>query len=84
MMPVVDGGLLPTAPEEAVAFGSASGVPLLIGTTRDESAFFTVGKPGPQLAGRRRLATVDGSPDPGAGAARRADRLGAGGAIRSG
>jgi len=45
MMPVVDGGLLPTAPEEAVAFGSASRVPLLIGTTRDESAFFTVGNP---------------------------------------
>ena len=43
MMPVVDGGLLPVAPEAAVADGSASHVPLLIGTTRDESAFFTVG-----------------------------------------
>ncbi len=43
MMPVVDGGLLPVAPEEAVADGSASHIPLLIGTTRDESAFFTVG-----------------------------------------
>jgi para-nitrobenzyl esterase len=43
LMPVVDGGLLPTAPEEGVASGSALHVPLLIGTTRDESAFFTVG-----------------------------------------
>jgi para-nitrobenzyl esterase len=43
LMPVVDGGLLPVAPEVAVATGSASEVPLLIGTTRDESAFFTVG-----------------------------------------
>jgi para-nitrobenzyl esterase len=45
LMPVVDGGLLPVAPEVAVATGSASEVPLLIGTTRDESAFFTVGNP---------------------------------------
>jgi para-nitrobenzyl esterase len=41
--PVVDGGLLPGDPVAAVAGGSASGVPLLIGTTRDEWAFFTVG-----------------------------------------
>jgi len=45
LMPVVDGGLLATAPEVAVATGSASDIPLLIGTTRDESAFFTVGNP---------------------------------------
>jgi para-nitrobenzyl esterase len=45
MMPVVDGGLLPAAPEEAIAAGAASGIPLLIGTTRDETAFFTVGAP---------------------------------------
>jgi para-nitrobenzyl esterase len=44
-MPTVDGGLLPTAPETAIAAGAASGVPLLIGTTRDETAFFTVGAP---------------------------------------
>jgi para-nitrobenzyl esterase len=43
MMPVVDGGLLQRHPVDAVAAGSASGVPLLIGTNRDESAFFTVG-----------------------------------------
>ena len=45
MMPVVDGGLLPVAPDVAVATGSAADVPLLIGTTRDETAFFTVGDP---------------------------------------
>lgn len=45
MMPVVDGGLLPVAPEVAVAAGSAADVPLLIGTTRDEMSFFTLGDP---------------------------------------
>ncbi len=45
LMPVVDGGLLERSPEEEVAAGSASHVPLLIGTTRDESAFFAVGSP---------------------------------------
>ncbi len=45
LMPVVDGGLLTVAPEVAVATGSVADVPLLIGTTRDESAFFTVGNP---------------------------------------
>jgi para-nitrobenzyl esterase len=45
MMPVVDGGLLSMAPEMAMAAGSAADVPLLIGTTRDETAFFTVGDP---------------------------------------
>ena len=44
-MPVVDGGLLPPPPRRRWRFGSASCVPLLIGTTRDESAFFTVGDP---------------------------------------
>ncbi len=45
LMPVVDGGLLSAPPDVAVATGSVSEVPLLIGTTRDESAFFTVGNP---------------------------------------
>ena len=44
-MPVVDDGLLSSNPEDHVASGSASDVPLLIGTTRDESSFFTVGDP---------------------------------------
>ena len=43
LMPVVDGGLLPADPAHEVASGSSSRVPLLIGTTRDESSFFTVG-----------------------------------------
>jgi para-nitrobenzyl esterase len=43
MMPVVDGGLLRARPKEAVSSGSASKVPLLIGTNRDESSFFAVG-----------------------------------------
>ncbi len=45
LMPVVDGGLLARFPDEEVASGSAADVPLLIGTTRDESAFFVVGNP---------------------------------------
>jgi para-nitrobenzyl esterase len=43
MLPVIDGGLLPVAPQEAVANGSAAEVPLLLGTNRDESAFFAIG-----------------------------------------
>jgi para-nitrobenzyl esterase len=41
--PTVDGGLLTASPAVEVRSGSASQVPLLIGTTRDESAFFAVG-----------------------------------------
>jgi len=45
MTPVVDGGLLLEPPVTAVAGGSAADVPLLLGTTRDESAFFALGSP---------------------------------------
>ncbi len=45
LTPVVDGGLLPAVPVDAVAAGSASGVDLLVGTTRDEAAFFALGNP---------------------------------------
>ena len=45
MTPVIDGGMLTVPPAEAVAAGSASSIPLLIGTTRDESAFFALGSP---------------------------------------
>jgi para-nitrobenzyl esterase len=38
--PVLDGGLLPTAPQQAVAEGAAAGIPLLIGATRDEVRVF--------------------------------------------
>ncbi|MEI7858193.1 MAG: carboxylesterase family protein [Acidimicrobiales bacterium] len=43
--PVVDGRFLPVPPIVAVASGSSAQVPLLIGTTRDESAFFVLGSP---------------------------------------
>lgn len=45
LTPVVDGGLLPVTPLEAIAAGAAASVPLLIGTTRDEAAFFALGNP---------------------------------------
>ena len=45
VLPTVDGGLLEITPEEAVTAGSASDIPLLIGTNRDEAAFFAVGIP---------------------------------------
>ncbi len=45
MMPVVDGGLLPEHPMVAVASGACSHIPLLIGTNRDEFAFFVIGDP---------------------------------------
>jgi para-nitrobenzyl esterase len=44
-LPAVDGGLLSRAPETEVAEGASSGVPLLIGTNRDEAAFFAVALP---------------------------------------
>ncbi len=64
LMPVVDGGLLPVAPAEAVAAGSAAEVPLLIGTTRDEMAFFTVGDPGPERPRPRGTAPLDAAAHP--------------------
>ena len=44
-LPAVDGGLLTPAPEAAVADGASADVPLLIGTNRDEAAFFALGLP---------------------------------------
>jgi para-nitrobenzyl esterase len=41
-LPAVDGGLLRRPPEIEVAEGASSDVPLLIGTNRDEAAFFAV------------------------------------------
>ena len=40
--PVVDGEVLPDLPEACVAHGSAAGIPLLIGTTREEFRLFLV------------------------------------------
>ncbi len=44
-LPVVDGTFLTRDPLGAVAAGSASGVDLLIGTNRDELAFYALGDP---------------------------------------
>ena len=51
LLPVVDGVTLPAAPLEAVARGSASEVPLVVGTNKDELAFFSLVDPG--------MATID-------------------------
>ncbi|MEV4152406.1 carboxylesterase family protein [Nocardia salmonicida] len=40
--PVVDGDVLPAAPVEAIAAGSARGIPLLAGCTAEEFRLFTV------------------------------------------
>jgi para-nitrobenzyl esterase len=45
LTPVVDGVVLPAAPQDAIADGSASDVPLLIGTNRDEFKMFLVADP---------------------------------------
>ena len=45
LSPVVDGHYLPTHPFDPVAAPTASDVPLIIGTNRDESATFLAGDP---------------------------------------
>ncbi len=42
LFPVIDGRSLAGVPEELIADGAAAGVPLLIGTTRDEFRLFLV------------------------------------------
>ena len=42
LMPVVDGDLIPGVPLAGIAEGSAAGIPLLIGTTREEFRLFLV------------------------------------------
>ncbi|GAA2023281.1 carboxylesterase family protein [Terrabacter terrae] len=42
LFPVVDGDVVPGVPEELIAQGAAAGMPLLIGTTRDEFRLFLV------------------------------------------
>ena len=44
-LPVVDGAFLPRHPFDAVTAGQAAGIDLLIGTNRDEVAFYAVGNP---------------------------------------
>ena len=45
LTPVVDGVVLPSRPQDAMADGSAADVPLLIGTNRDEFKMFLVADP---------------------------------------
>ncbi len=40
LLPVIDGAVLPALPQDAVAAGSARGIPLLIGTNRDEYGLY--------------------------------------------
>jgi len=63
--PVVDGAVLPRPPLEAVAAGSAAGIPLVVGTTADEWNLFHLQQ---RLAGslteervRRRIARLVGA-----------------------
>lgn len=42
LFPVVDGDIVPGVPEDLVREGSAAGIPLLIGTTREEFRLFLV------------------------------------------
>lgn len=42
LFPVVDGDVVPGIPEERIAEGAAGGIPLLVGTTRDEFRLFLV------------------------------------------
>lgn len=68
LQPVVDGDILPRHPFEAVRAGSAAGVPLLVGTTRDEWKLFGFMDPelrqldGERIAARlaQRLPGTDG------------------------
>jgi para-nitrobenzyl esterase len=43
--PVVDGHFLPAHPYEPIAAAAAAGVPIMIGTTRDEALLFLLGDP---------------------------------------
>jgi para-nitrobenzyl esterase len=53
--PTIDGTLLPVRPIEAVRDGSAAGIPLLTGTTREEWKLFTGADPRMRLMSARRL-----------------------------
>ncbi|WP_137679846.1 carboxylesterase/lipase family protein [Aurantiacibacter suaedae] len=56
--PVIDGMHLAQLPLEAIAAGSGAGVPLLIGTTRDENAFFGPSRFGPGVVVQDDLANM--------------------------
>ena len=56
LLPVVDGGLLGEVPGDAIASGRGARVPLLVGSTRDECALFTVAAAGNGDLGEGRVA----------------------------
>lgn len=53
--PTIDGTILPVRPIDAVRAGSAAGIPLLTGTTREEWKLFTGADPRMRLMSARRL-----------------------------
>jgi para-nitrobenzyl esterase len=55
LLPVVDGGILDEPPGDVIAAGRVPAVPLLIGTTRDEAALFTVGESAPGALSEERV-----------------------------
>jgi len=63
-LPVVDARIIEEVPAHCIGSSGASGVPVLIGTTRDETAFFTFGSPAfqemDQAALKRRVARLVG------------------------
>lgn len=62
--PVIDGSLVPGSPLDLVREGSAAGVPLLTGTTRDEWRLFMLNDLGAEISEerlRRRVARLTGT-----------------------
>jgi para-nitrobenzyl esterase len=59
--PVVDGPVLPAAPLEGIAAGRGGGVPLLIGSNRDEARLFLVAAGAIDLIDEPALAAVAGA-----------------------
>lgn len=55
LLPTVDGVTMRARPLDAVAAGAAAGVPLLIGTNRDELAYFTLWDPSAASMGEEKL-----------------------------
>jgi para-nitrobenzyl esterase len=56
MRPVVDGGYLPAHPFDPIAAAPAAGVPLMIGTNKDEAALFLAADPRRQQLEEHELA----------------------------
>jgi para-nitrobenzyl esterase len=59
--PVVDGSVLPVAPITALAAGQGGGIPLLIGSNRDEARLFLVAAASIDLIDEAGLAAVAGA-----------------------